>query len=154
MNGWSKGAFIMYVLTHSLLWSPFSSLNVGNLFIALSFQSETNIEKGTVDGTFPLQVDSWEMKCCLFIDSPIYSHLCQLISRSCHSQKTHYKFTLSLQMLFTQSSPSSHWDVIYISAIRSNFSSHDYFHLQGIQCLYGSSMESKWQRFLNAVQNK
>lgn len=73
----------MYVLTRSLLWSPFSSLNVGNLFIALSFQSETNIgedaETGFVDGTFPPQVDSWEMKCCLFIDSPIYPHLRQLI---------------------------------------------------------------------------
>lgn len=73
----------MYVLTHSFLWSPFSSLNVGNLFIALSFQSETNIgedaESGTVDGALPLHVDSWEMKCCLFIDSPIYPHLRQLI---------------------------------------------------------------------------
>ncbi len=29
--------------------------------------------------TFPPQVDSWETKCCLFIDSPIYPHLRQLI---------------------------------------------------------------------------
>lgn len=152
VKGWGRGTFIMYVLTCSLLWSPFSSLNVGNLFIALSFQSETNIGEDAKIGLVTL--DSWEMKCCLFIDSPIYSYLRQLIMPAPVILTICITDSYLVCDCCSHTSPSPHWDMNYISAIWSNFFSHDYFHLQGIRCLHRSSMESKCQGFLNAFQSK
>lgn len=58
------------------------------------------------------------MTCCLFIDSPIYSHLCQLVVDA----------LVILTKLITESycctfalAPPLIWDVNYISAIQSHF---------------------------------
>lgn len=92
--------------------------------------------------TFPPQVDSWEMKCCLFIDSPIYPHLRQLIMAApVILKKTHYRFTLSVWLLLTHSRPSSHWDGNYISAVRSNFFPMIIFISEG----YNTFMGALWR---------
>lgn len=98
--------------------------------------------------TFQPQVDSWEMKCCLFIDSPIYPHVRQLIMATPVILKK--RITDSHLMCDSCSLTS---DPLLVEMgiildqilIKSNFFPMTIFISGGIQCLYGSSMESKCQ---------